>query len=293
MNTPPASVVLYTLGGCGHCTTARRLLQRLDIPFEEHRLDGVTDFRGLLVERTGGWTVPQILIGGEPIGGASDLARLQRRGVLLARVNGDTFPVAVVRRRPAPGRMLAALLTRPGGARRAAWRDSVELRDRDGRVVERRAPSPVDDARTATADQASAPIESSRRRTRSARQTRSPTKRPVPMTKVLTLTHADYEREVLGSEVPVLVDYWAPWCGPCRTLGPVIEEIAAEHAGALKVAKVNVDDEPELADLAGVQGIPLVVLYRDGRPVARAVGAQPKAELKRTLGLDSDMPSAA
>ncbi len=113
------------------------------------------------------------------------------------------------------------------------------------------------------------------------------------MTKVLTLTHADYEREVLGSEVPVLVDYWAPWCGPCRTLGPVIEEIAAEHAGALKVAKVNVDDEPELADLAGVQGIPLVVLYRDGRPVARAVGAQPKAELKRTLGLDSDMPSAA
>jgi glutaredoxin 3 len=148
MNTPPASVVLYTLGGCGHCTTARRLLQRLDIPFEEHHLDGVTDFRGLLVERTGGWTVPQVVIGGEPIGGASDLARLQRRSVLLARVNGDAFPVAVVHRRLAPGRMLAALLTRPSGARRAAWRDSVELRDRDGRVVQRRAPPPVDDART-------------------------------------------------------------------------------------------------------------------------------------------------
>ncbi len=113
------------------------------------------------------------------------------------------------------------------------------------------------------------------------------------MTNVLTLTHADFDREVTRSDMPVIVDYWAPWCAPCRTLGPVIEQIAAAHGGTLKVAKVNVDDEPGLAKLAGVQGIPLVVLYRDGRPVARAVGAQPKHQLERMLGLDADMPSAA
>lgn len=113
------------------------------------------------------------------------------------------------------------------------------------------------------------------------------------MTNVLTLTDAEFEREVTRSDVPVLVDYWAPWCAPCRILGPVIEEIAAERVGMLKVAKVNVDDEPRLAELAEVRSIPLVVLYRDGHPVAHAVGAQPKSQLQSTLGLDADIPSAA
>lgn len=113
------------------------------------------------------------------------------------------------------------------------------------------------------------------------------------MTNVLTLTDAEFEREVTRSDVPVLADYWAPWCGPCRKLGPVIEQIAAERAGTLKVVKINVDDEPRLAELAGVQGIPLVVLYRDGQPVARAVGALPKVLLESALGLDADMPTAA
>lgn len=135
---------MYTLGGCVHCHRARRLLASLDIPFDERRLDGVAGFRALLAERTGGWTVPQVVIGGEPIGGASDLARLKRRGVLPARVEGDTFPVAVCRRRPAFGRLLVALVTAPRSARRAAWRQIVELRDRDGRVVERHAVSGTD-----------------------------------------------------------------------------------------------------------------------------------------------------
>jgi len=139
MDAPVPTVVMYTLRGCRHCATARGLLKRLDLAFEERPVDGVTDFRGLLAERTGGRTVPQIVIRGEPVGGARDLARLQRRGVLRARVNGDAFPVAVVRRRPAPGRLLAALLTHPASAGRAAWRQSIELRDAAGRVVERRA----------------------------------------------------------------------------------------------------------------------------------------------------------
>ncbi len=106
------------------------------------------------------------------------------------------------------------------------------------------------------------------------------------MSHVITLTHANFDHEVTDSDVPVLVDYWAPWCGPCRVLGPVVDQIADERAGTLKVTKVNVDEEPHLADRARVQGIPFVVLYRDGQPVAHAVGAQPKHALERALGLE-------
>jgi len=113
------------------------------------------------------------------------------------------------------------------------------------------------------------------------------------MDNVITLTTENFDAQVLRSRTPVLVDYWAPWCGPCRILGPVVEEIAAERFGSLKVGKVNVDDDPELAELAGVQGIPTIVLYRDGQPTARAVGAQPKRSLEQQLGLDLIPPAAA
>jgi thioredoxin 1 len=113
------------------------------------------------------------------------------------------------------------------------------------------------------------------------------------MSNAITLTAANFEEEVVRSDVPVLVDYWAAWCGPCRILAPVVDQIAAERAGALKVGKVDVDQEPELADRAGVQGIPFVVLYRKGSPVASAVGALPKQLLEQRLGLDAASREAA
>jgi thioredoxin 1 len=109
------------------------------------------------------------------------------------------------------------------------------------------------------------------------------------MTDVITLTEANFDEQVVRSDLPVIVDYWAPWCGPCRMLGPVVEQIAQERAGTVKVGKVNVDEEPSLADRAGVRSIPYVVLYRGGEPVAQAVGAQPKARLEQSLGLDSSV----
>jgi len=113
------------------------------------------------------------------------------------------------------------------------------------------------------------------------------------MSHVITLTHANFDQEVANSDIPVLVDYWAPWCGPCRVLGPVVDQIATERAGSLKVGKVNVDEEPHLADRAGVQGIPSVVLYHNGLPVAHAVGAQPKHALEHALDLDAITQVAA
>lgn len=106
------------------------------------------------------------------------------------------------------------------------------------------------------------------------------------MSKTITLTEENFEEHVLRAETPVLVDYWAPWCGPCRLLAPVIDKIADERDGTLTVGKVNVDEQPHLADLAGVQGIPFVVLFRDGKPAATSVGALAKPALEHALGLD-------
>jgi thioredoxin 2 len=93
---------------------------------------------------------------------------------------------------------------------------------------------------------------------------------------------ASFEAEAAAS-VPVVVDLWAPWCGPCRMIAPVLEDLVAQHAGRLKVIKVNVDEEPQLGARFGAQSIPLLVILRDGREVDRIVGALPRPALEQRL----------
>lgn len=96
----------------------------------------------------------------------------------------------------------------------------------------------------------------------------------------ITLTKANFEAEVLNSDRPVLVDFWAPWCGPCRMLAPVLAEIAAEKGDKIKIGKVNVDENPELAAQYGISGIPAMLLFKDGKIAATSVGFKPKAEVE-------------
>ena len=99
------------------------------------------------------------------------------------------------------------------------------------------------------------------------------------------VTESTFEQEVLSSETPVIVDFWAEWCGPCHAISPVLDRIADERGDELKVVKVNIDEEQGLASRYGVFSIPTIMLFKDGEPAAATVGAQPKQRLERELGL--------
>ena len=93
-------------------------------------------------------------------------------------------------------------------------------------------------------------------------------------------TDDTFETDVLKAEGPVLVDFWAEWCGPCKMIAPALEEIGAEYAGRLRVVKVNIDENPMTPNTYGVRGIPTMIMFKDGKPAATKVGAAPKSQLK-------------
>ncbi|WP_019503139.1 thioredoxin [Pseudanabaena sp. PCC 6802] len=103
------------------------------------------------------------------------------------------------------------------------------------------------------------------------------------MSSAVAVTDSSFEQDVLGSEVPVLVDFWAPWCGPCRMVAPVVDEIAEQYDGKIKVVKLNTDENPNVASQYGIRSIPTLMIFKGGQRVDVVVGAVPKATLANAI----------
>ncbi len=100
---------------------------------------------------------------------------------------------------------------------------------------------------------------------------------------IVTLNDASFDAEVISSDKPVLVDFWAPWCGPCKALGPVIEEISNDFVDKVKVGKVNVDENPEISMKFGIRSIPTLIVFKNGEVQEQIIGAVPKSEIEKAL----------
>jgi thioredoxin 1 len=101
--------------------------------------------------------------------------------------------------------------------------------------------------------------------------------------KIVTLSDATFDEHVKSSDVPVLVDFWAEWCGPCKMISPVLEEIAEEQAGKIQIGKINIDDNLEVTRRFDVMSIPTLILFKDGQPEVRLIGAKPKGQLLQEI----------
>ncbi len=108
-------------------------------------------------------------------------------------------------------------------------------------------------------------------------------KTPLPLGGSVDVSDADFNDVVLKSSLPVLVDFWAPWCGPCRMVSPIVKELGAQYAGRLVVAKLNTDDNRQTAARFKIMGIPTLILFKDGQPVDQVVGAAPKPQIEQLI----------
>jgi thioredoxin 1 len=103
------------------------------------------------------------------------------------------------------------------------------------------------------------------------------------MSKPVKVTDSDFKASVLDAAQPVVVDFWAPWCGPCRVIGPILDKLAVEYDGKLTIAKVNTDEDARYAGQLGIQGIPTLIIFKDGKEVGRMVGARPEAAYREAF----------